>query len=376
MFFLLPSLSNFLTSNFLTLKILDWYILKKFLSTFVFAVLILVSIILVIDFTEKNDDFIQENVPIAEIIFDYYINLIPFYANMLSPITVFIATVFVTAKLASHTEIVAMLSSGISFKRLLLPYIVGATFIGALIFGLIGWVIPNANKQSVAFQVKYVKSPYTYDSRNIHIKIAPDAYVFMESYNNNAHIGYNFALEQIEGTTLKSKITSNSITWDEEAGKWHMDFYTLRTFNGEKETIFKGQDLDTTLNMQPKDFESTYKLEQTLTLPELNSLIAEKKMRGADDLEIYLVEKYERFSYPFAIIILTVIGVIVSARKARGGVGVQIALGFFLAFVFIVFVITSRSLAQVGDIPPQIAAWIPTIVFTGIGFLLYRYIPR
>lgn len=358
------------------MKLLDWYILKKFLSTFVFAVLILVSIILVIDFTEKNDDFIQHNVSVAEIIFDYYINLIPFYANMLSPITVFIATVFVTAKLASHTEIVAMLSSGISFRRLLVPYIVGATLIGAVIFGLIGWVIPNANKKSVAFQVKYVKSPYTYDSRNIHIKIAPDAYVYMESYNNNAHVGYNFAIEQIEGTTLKSKITSNSITWDEEAGKWHMDFYTLRTFNGEKETIFKGYDLDTTLNMRPKDFESTYKLEQTLTLPELNSLIAEKKMRGADDIEIYLVEKYERFSYPFAIIILTVIGVIVSARKARGGVGVQIALGFFLAFVFIVFVITSRSLAQVGDIPPSIAAWIPTIVFTGIGFLLYRYIPR
>ncbi|MBB6611065.1 LptF/LptG family permease [Pontibacter sp. Tf4] len=358
------------------MKILDWYILKKFLSTFVFAVLILVAIILVIDFTEKNDDFIQNNVAVSEIIFDYYINLIPFYANMLSPITVFIATVFVTAKLASHTEIVAMLSSGISFRRLLVPYVVGATLIGAVIFGLIGWVIPNANKKSVAFQVKYVKSPYTYDSRNIHIKIAPNAYVFMESYNNNAHIGYNFALEEIEGTTLKSKITSNSVTWDESAGKWHMDFYTLRTFDGEKETILKGQDLDTTLNMLPKDFESTYKLEQTLTLPELNSLIDEKRQRGADDIELYLVEKYERFSYPFAIIILTVIGVIVSARKARGGVGVQIALGFFLAFVFIIFVITSRSLAQVGDIPPQIAAWIPTIVFSGIGFLLYRYIPR
>ncbi len=358
------------------MKILDWYILKKFLSTFVFAVLILVSIILVIDFTEKNDDFIQQNVSVSEIIFDYYINLVPFYANMLSPITVFIATVFVTAKLASHTEIVAMLSSGISFRRLLVPYVIGATVIGALIFGLIGWVIPNANKKSVAFQVKYVKNPFTYDSRNIHIKIAPTAYVYMESYNNNAHIGYNFALEEIEGTTLKSKITSNSISWDEEAGKWHMDFYTLRTFNGEEETIHKGQDLDTTLNMLPKDFESTYKLEQTLTLPELNRLIDEKRQRGADDIELYLVEKYERFSYPFAIIILTVIGVIVSARKARGGVGVQIALGFFLAFVFIVFVITSRSLAQVGDIPPHIAAWIPTIVFTGIGFLLYRYIPR
>ncbi|ARS34065.1 LptF/LptG family permease [Pontibacter actiniarum] len=358
------------------MKLLDKYILKKFLTTYVFTVLILVSVILVIDFTEKNDDFIKTNPAVSEILFDYYLNLIPFYANMLSPITVFIATVFVTAKLASHTEIVAILSSGISFRRFLVPYIIGASLIGATIFVLIGWVIPNANKESVAFQVKYIKSPFTYDSRNIHIKIGPETYVYMESYNNTAHVGYNFALESIDNTKLKRKLSTNSISWNAEKEKWHIDRYTLRTFDGEKETIFKGANLDTTLNLRPKDFESTYRLEQTLTLTQLNDYINEKIERGADDIEIYLIEKYERFSYPFAIVILTVIGVIVSARKARGGVGFQIALGFFLAFIFIIFVITSRSLAQVGDIAPQIAAWIPTIVFTGIGFLLYRYVPR
>lgn len=358
------------------MKLLDKYILKKFLTTYVFTVLILVAVILVIDFTEKNDDFIKTNPSITEIIFDYYFNLIPFWANTLSPITVFIATVFVTAKLASHTEIVAILSSGVSFRRLLVPYVIGSSLIAVVIFGLIGWVIPNANKESVAFQVKYIKSPFTYDSRNIHIKIGPETYVYMESYNNTAHVGYNFALEKIEGTKLKQKLSTNSITWNEEKGKWHIDRYTLRTFNGEEETIYKGENLDTTLNLRPKDFESTYKLEQTLTLPQLNDHIQEKISRGSDDIEIYLIEKYERFSYPFAIIILTVIGVIVSARKARGGVGFQIALGFLLAFIFIVFVITSRSLAQVGDIDPKIAAWIPSIIFTGIGLLLYRYVPR
>ncbi|WP_018477230.1 LptF/LptG family permease [Pontibacter roseus] len=358
------------------MKILDKYILKKFLTTYVFTVLIMVSVILVIDFTEKNDDFIKHNVAISEIIFDYYIHLIPFYANMLSPITVFIATVFVTAKMASHTEIVAILSGGVSFRRLLVPYLIGSTFIAGLIFLLIGWVIPNANKESVAFQVKYVKSPFTFDNRNIHIKVAPDTYVYMESYNVTAHVGYNFAIEQIKGTDLSKKLTASSVTWDPDLEKWHVDRYTLRTFDGEKETIYHGGALDTTLNLLPKDFESTYKLEQTMTLPELNNYIAEKMDRGADDTEIYLIEKYERYSYPFAIIILTVIGVIVSARKARGGVGIQIALGFFLAFVFIIFVITSRSLAQVGDLEPHIAAWVPSIIFTGIGFLLYRYIPR
>ncbi|WP_161888834.1 LptF/LptG family permease [Pontibacter russatus] len=358
------------------MKLLDKYILKKFLTTYVFAVLILVAVILVIDFTEKNDDFIKTNPSVGEIIFDYYFNLIPFYANMLSPITVFIATVFVTAKLASHTEIVAILSSGVSFRRLLVPYLMGSALIAGIIFVLIGWVIPNANKESVAFQIKYIKSPFTYDSRNIHIKIAPETYVYMESYNNTANIGYNFAIENIEGTRLKQKLTSNSISWNAEAEKWRIDNYTIRTFDGEEETIFKGTSLDTTLNMWPKDFESTYKLEQTMTLPQLSNYINEKRARGADDIEVYLIEKYERFSYPFAIIILTVIGVIMSARKARGGVGFQIALGFFLAFVFIIFVITSRSLAQVGDIAPQIAAWIPTVIFSGIGLLLYRYVPR
>lgn len=358
------------------MKLLDKYILKKFLTTFVFVVLILVSVICMIDFTEKNDDFIKHDVAISEILFDYYLNLIPYYANMLSPITVFIATVFVTAKLASHTEIIAILSSGVSFRRLLVPYVIGSALIAAVIFLLIGWIIPNANKESVAFQVKYTKSPFTYDGRNIHFKLSPESYVYLESYNNNAHVGYNFALENIEGTQLKSKLTSNNITWNPEKEKWHVDSYVLRTFDGEQETIRKGGALDTALNMLPKDFESAYKLEQTLTLTELNRYINEKKARGADDIEIYLIEKYERFSYPFAIIILTVIGVIVSARKARGGVGVQIALGFFLAFIFIIFVITSRTLAQVGDLAPAIAAWIPTIVFTGIGFLLYRYVPR
>ena len=358
------------------MKLLDKYILKKFLTTFFFVVLLCVLIICVIDFTEKNDDFIKNNVGIGSVLFDYYFNLIPFYANMLSPITVFIAVVFVTAKLASHTEIIAILSSGVSFRRLLVPYIIGATIIGAIIFGLLGWVIPNANKTRVAFEIKYIKNPFNYDARNIHIRVGPESYVYMESYNNTANVGYKFALERIVGTDLKSKLTSEVISWNPEKKKWRIDNYTLRTFNGEKETLSYGQAMDTTLNLLPKDFASTYRLSETFTLPELNRYIAEKEARGADDTEIYLIEKYERFSYPFAIIVLTIIGVILSSRKSRGGVGLQIALGFALAFVFIIFVIMSRSLAQVGDVPPMIASWIPLMIFSVIGAVLYKTVPR
>jgi len=359
------------------MKLLDKYILKKFLTTFVFVVLILIAIICVIDFTEKNDDFIQHNVSIKEILFDYYINLIPFYANMLSPITVFIATVFVTAKLASHTEVVAILSSGVSFKRFIVPYVWGATIIGGVTFALIGWIIPNANKTRVAFEVKYIKNPYTFDQRNIHFKLSPTQYAYMESYNNTANIGYRFTMETIEDGTLKRKLTSDAISWNDEKKKWRLDRYVLRVINGDKEEIIvHNSPVDTTLNLLPKDFASTYRLAETFTLPELNRYIDERQMRGADDVEIYLIEKYERFSYPFAIIILTVIGVILSSRKARGGVGFQIALGFVLAFIFIIFVIMSRSLAQVGDVPPMVAAWIPSIIFTCVGIVLYKTVPR
>lgn len=358
------------------MKLLDKYILQKYLTTFVFVVLILVLVICVIDFTEKNDDFLETNPPFKSIIFDYYLNLIPFYANMLSPITVFIATVFVTAKLAGRTEIVAILSSGVSFRRMLWPYIIGAVIIGGFTFSMIGWVIPNANKTRVAFEVKYIKKPYTYEGRNIHFKLNPESYAYIESYNNTANIGYKFTLETIKGNTLTEKLTSDAISWDEKKNKWHLDNYVLRKFIGDKEVTKQYGALDTTLNLLPKDFASTYRLAETLTLPELTRFIRQKQMRGADDVEIYLIEKYERFSYPFAITILTVIGVILSSRKRRGGIGLQVALGFILAFIFIIFVIMSRSFAQVGDVAPMFAAWIPSIIFSFIGLLLYKTVPR
>ncbi len=358
------------------MKILDLYILKKYLKTFVFTVGLLVAVICVIDFVEKNDDFIKHSLGFGFVMKHYFLPVIPFYANLLSPITIFIATVFVTARLASHTEIVAMLSSGMSFRRLLLPYCMGALLVGVSVFGLIGWVIPNANKTRVAFEIKYVKNPYTFSGHDVHFKVAPNAFIYLGTYNNSANIGYNFALEIIEGTKLKRKVQADVISWNEKKQMWHIEAQTVRIFNGEKEKLYRRPAIDTTLNLFPKDFASTYRLEETLTNPELDRFIETKIERGADDTALYLVEKYSRISYPFAILILTVMGVIVSARKARGGVGLQIALGFALAFVYLVFVIMSRGFATVGTLPAWLAAWLPTIVFTGIAGVLYRYVPR
>ncbi|HEY8399854.1 MAG TPA: LptF/LptG family permease [Cytophagaceae bacterium] len=358
------------------MKIIDRYILKKFLTAFVFVVSLLVLVICVIDFTEKNDDFIKNNVAVSAILGDYYLNFIPYLANMLSPITVFIATVFVTAKMASHTEVIAILSSGISFRRMMVPYIIGSTLIAIATFYLIGWVIPNANKVRVAFENQYVKNAFFFEGRNIHMKIAPTTYIYMESYNNQLQVGYQFTIETIEGTELKSKLKANKITWQQDKGKWLLDKYSVRTFDGMKEELIYGEHLDTTIALSPKDFESTYLLHETFTLPELDNYIRELKERGAENIEIYLTEKYERYTYPFAIIILTIIGVIVSARKTREGSGFQIAFGFLLAFIYIIFVIMSRSVAQVGSIGPLIAAWLPNIIFAGIGAIMYKTVPR
>ncbi len=359
------------------MNILDKYIIKKFLAAFFFSVMILVTVICVIDFTEKNDDFIQHNLSMSKIIFGYYLYLFPYFANLLSPITIFIAVVFVTAQLAARTEIVAILASGVSFKRLMLPYAMGGAVVAVLIFGLIGWVLPLGNRARVQFEKAYIKLPYRFQGRNVHIKIGPRSYVYMESYDNVNNIGFHFALETVDSTMLKRRLTADAINWDSTKHVWHLSPQLVRTFRGpQDETLKTVPARDTTLNLLPADFASTYKLAETMTLPELNRYIRTKIERGADDTQIYLSEKYERYSYPFAIVILTLIGVTLSARKSRAGVGGQIALGFVLAFVFIIFVMLSRNLAQVGSLSPLIAAWIPSAVFSLIGLGLYRFVPK
>lgn len=358
------------------LKILDRYIIKKLLSTFVFVVLVLLAIICVIDYTEKNEDFIKQNLSFGKIVIDYYLNFIPYMGNMLSPLTIFIASVFVTARLASHTEIIAMLSGGISFRRLLLPYFLGSVLVAVFIFGLIGWVVPKANKKRVAFENQYTKEQFYYNKRHIHMKVAPESYVYMESYNNITKTGYQFSLEHVVDKELKSKIKTGRVNWNEKKQCWTLDFYTKREFLDGREYISYGTTMDTVLNMSPKDFESNYLLYETFTLNELDEYIALLQSRGVENVEAYYVEKFERYAYPFAIIILTLMGAIVASRKTRGGAAYQIAFGFVLAFVYILFVILSRTLAGAGGIPPIWAAWAPNITFTFVALFLYWRVPK
>ncbi|TAH26038.1 MAG: YjgP/YjgQ family permease [Cytophagales bacterium] len=359
------------------MKILDLYILKRFLTSFFFVVLLLLAIIVMIDYTEKNEDFIKSGLSFFEITKQFYIYFIPYIANTISPLIIFIAAVFVTSRMSSHTEIIAILNSGVSFRRFLFPFFVGSSIIAIATFFLIGWVIPKSNKAMVAFENKYLKNKFYFEGRDVHIKISPTDYIYLESYNNHILTGYSFTLEKIEDGLLKSKLKASRIVWNNEKNKWTLEDYQIRNFSGMgKQKILSGNLLDTLIDLKPSDFESKYMHQEILNFSELNDYINTLKERGAENIEMYEIEKYERYAYPFAVIILTIFGVIVSAKKSRGGTGFQIAFGFILAFVYLIFVILSRSFATSGVISSMMAAWTPNILFSIIGLLMYKFMPR
>jgi lipopolysaccharide export system permease protein len=372
-FFTLKGRFNFLSG--LRLGILDRYIFLQFIQSFLFIVLNFTLVICMIDLVEKNDDFINNKPGLYRIIFNYYLNFIPYMANLLSPITVFITTVFVTSRLASRTEIIAMLNSGMSFARILFPFLLAASLIGTIIFFLVAYIIPNCNKTRLAFEYQYVNSPFVFGERNFHLRIGPTTYFYVESYNNESHEGNRCTLEDIKGTELHIKLTADRMAWQPENRKWRLFNVRITDLRQFPTAPVKIPVLDTTLSLNPSDFENQHLMHERMTNPELNRHIATLTLRGADDVETYKVEKYLRFTYPFSIVILTLIGVILSARKSREGSGVKIALGFALAFVYIVFHIVSRTIAQAGEMDPLLACWMPNLLFMTIGALLYRYVP-
>lgn len=332
-------------------------------------------IIVVIDITEKIEKFSKAELNFVQIA-GFYMDYIPWLANTITPITVFIATVFVTAKLASHTEIIAMLSNGMSFRRMLLPYMIGASLIAVLTFYSTGWVIPDSTKSRVEFEVKYLKNQHYFSERDNHFQEGPNVFIYIKSYTNSTNTGYNFTLEKFEENRMIEKLSANSIKWNNEQSAWTLTDWQRRIFDERGERIMKGNKMDTVLRIHPKDFASDFRLNEALTIPELGAKINDLKTRGLDGYQVYQIEKYIRITYPFSILILTFIGVIVSARKSRGGTGFQIALGFTISFVFIIFFMMSKSMAEGGSVEPLLAVWLPNITFSLIGLMLYKTVPR
>jgi lipopolysaccharide export system permease protein len=363
------------------MKILDRYIIGKVLSTFFFVVLILSAIIVAIDLTEKIDKFARNNLP-ASAILTYYADFIPWIAGLLTPLTAFIATVYVTARLAAHTEIVAMLSSGMSFNRLLMPYFISAAVIAGLSFYFNGWIIPRSNQDRLSFELQYLKHRAYYDRRNIHMQIHPNTYLYMNSFNNQSNIGYQFALERLDSNRLIEKLTADHIQWDTARQTWVLNYWTHRQVDGMFQTgqpppqKRKGEKMDTLLGIVPADFANEDRKYDGMTIPELTEHIEKLRFRGSTGVEVYEVEKNIRYAAPFTIFILVFMGVIVSAKKSRGGTGFQIALGFFLSFFFILFFMLTRTFAEAGSLSPVAAAWLPNSCFVLLSLAMYRYVPR
>ena len=345
------------------IKILDKYILKKFLIAFFFVVFIIVLIIVVIDITEKIGDFTENNAPFSRIL-EYYLDFVPWVATLITPITVFIATVFVTANMASHTEIVPILASGVSFRRMLLPYLVGAVIVALLSFYFNGWVIPHANKSRRAFETEFVDSKFYFNKRDFHLQVSPTEYLYLDRFTNTNNTGYRFTIEKIKDRHLVEKLSAVQIKWNPKSKKWMLKNWQRRVIGPKGETLTMGDTLAMSLVILPSDFQSQKNLWETLTIPELDSKIKEINSRGLEGSTIYEIEKYFRYSMPVAVLILVFMGVIVSSRKAREGTGLQIALGFIISFIFIIFIITSRGIAEGGIIKPSVALWIPMSYLT------------
>ena len=366
------------------MTILDRYIIKKILTTFFYVVLILVAIISVIDITEKIDKFTKSNLSVDDVI-GYYGDFIPWIAGLLTPITVFISVVYVTSRMAAHTEIIAILSSGVSFKRLLLPYMVASLVIASITFYLNGWVIPKSNQDRLLFEMQYFKANNNAYRSNIHMQIEPSVYLFIQSFNSETAVGYQFSLERFDKNRLVEKITAENIQWDSVKQKWTMKYwkkklvdslFTVRQVNSSVVLATSGESMDTTLSVTPKDFDNSNRNYDGLTMGELTTHIEKMKFRGSTGVEIYEVEKQIRYASPFTVFVLVFMGVIVSSRKSRGGTGFQIALGFMLSFVFILFFTMTRTYAETGSLSPFLAAWLPNSVFAVISLAMYKYVPR
>ena len=314
--------------RFFGLKILDLYVIRKFLSSFFLAIALILSIVVIFDLSEKIDDFIESDAQLKEILLEYYLNFIPYFAVLFSSLFAFIAVIYFTSRMAYNTEIIAILNSGMSFRRLLLPYLISATLIAGLSFYLSDRVIPNANKIKLEFEEEFVrKRPIRFKTKDFHRQIEPGIYVYLQNYSNVSKVGYNFTIEKFENGELVSKMFADQIRWDTAVNKWQARRYYIRTIDGLNETLEEGKRIDTTLSIHPDDFKMRLNIVETMSLRELDEFIKKQLMQGETNVTAYQIERQNRLSFPFATFILTLIGVAVSSRKMRGGIGLQIARG-------------------------------------------------
>ncbi len=358
---------------------IDRYIIKKFLGTYFFSIALIMAIATIFDFNERIDKFTSSHATWHEIIFDYYLNFIPYLANLFSALFVFISVIFFTTKLADNSEIIAMRSTGMGFNRLLRPYMISAGVIAVLTFTLGAFVIPHGNVERLNFDQQYIHKKKITTAENVQLKVDTDVVAYIQHFDNDTKTGFNFSLDKLSDKKLVSHLTASSIQYDtlaQKRYKWKIRDYEVRELHGLREKISNGSELDSIIMMEPSDFMYSRNQQETLTSPELYDFIQKQKLRGAANLSMFEVEFHKRLAAPFAAFILTVIGVSLSCQKRKGGMGLSLGIGLALSFSYILFETVSSTFAVNAGWPPMLSAWIPNILFSIIAFVLYKRAPK
>jgi len=358
---------------------LDWYIIRKFIGTYIFSIVLIISIALVFDFNENLSKFTKYHAPWCAIVFDYYANFIPYYSNLFSPLFVFIAVIFFTSKLAGNSEIIAMLSSGVSFRRLMRPYMISCVLIASVTFYLNSFVIPHGTVIRQNFESLYRNSKKNTSAENVQLQVGKGTVAYIQHYDDRYKRGYGFSLDKFEGKKLVSHMTAMEIQYDTIADAkyhWKATNWKTRTLVGLRERIVTGDVKDTVILMEPTDLVYSKGQQETFTSPELLDYISKQTSRGSGNVVQYEVEFHKRIAMSFSSFILTIIGLSLSARKRKGGMGLYLGIGLGLSFGYIMLQTVSSTFAINAGTPPVLAAWIPNLIFAFIAYFCYRHAPR
>ena len=361
------------------LKILDWYIIKKFIGTYFYSIALIISISIVFDINENLAKFTQYHAPLRAIVVDYYMNFVPYFANLFSPLFVFIAVIFFTSKLAGNSEIISMLAAGVSFKRLMRPYMISAALISIMTFFLGAYVIPKGTIIRQNFETIYKNKKKNTSAENVQLQVGKGVIAYIQHYDNNMKKGYGFCLDKFEDKKLISHMTASEIQYDtisDSKYHWKARNWRIRQLKGMRETITSGSVKDTTIMMEPTDLVFSKGQQETFTSPKLRDYISKQIDRGSGNVVQYEVEFHKRIATSFASFILTTIGLSLSSRKRKGGMGLYLGIGLALSFTYIMLQTVSSTFAINANTPPMLAAWIPNIIFTVVAYFCYRKAPN
>ena len=366
------------TLRSLKIKTIDVYIIRKFLGTFFFCIILIITIAVVFDFAEKIDNFMEKAAPWKAVVFDYYLNFIPYFTTLFAPLFVFISVIFFTSRMAVNMEIIAILNCGMSFRRMMWPYFLSAVVIAGITFYLTNFVIPHANLVRFDFEDKYYRSKSRRTNiEHVHRQVFKNTYVYIESYSPIYLRGRNFTIEKFDTDgRLLSKLSAPTVTWDSVSGKWSALNYIHREINGNEELVTRGTKVDTTLNISPEDFARDPSFVATMTYKEMDDYIDLLEMQGSEEIKVFLIEKYRRIASPFAVFILTLIGVSLSSKKIRGGIGMSIGIGLALSFSYIFFQQFASQFSLKGNLSPMLAMWLPNLIYLIIALVLYKLAPK